>query len=253
MAIGDFSFALSLRKFHAVRRITATCFDSENKLGEKYPQAIENIASLFQISPSPILQTKESDDEFDDNDYDDGWQNLEDGGNDQRETDEKSKVTVAVYYSIDATKLHKQQRALKAQKFDRIAFMFPHVGGLTKDQDRQIHYNQELLQGYFKSARELLVPKTGTILVTLFEGMPYELWNIKALAKDAGLVTHRSFRFDASEYPGYKHVRTLGNIKGGGGGAWKVEDRLARVYVFGLEGVPPTQKKRMRHDGSDEE
>jgi len=106
------------------------------------------------------------------------------------------------------------------------------VGGATKSQDRQVLYNQRLLLGFFKSAKPLLSLKSGIVVVTLFDGLPYELWNVRALAKEAGLVAVTSSRFDAGLFPGYKHARTLGNIEGGGG--WKGEDRRARMYIFGL-------------------
>jgi 25S rRNA (uracil2634-N3)-methyltransferase len=83
--------------------------------------------------------------------------------------------------------------------------------------------------------------ESGTILVTLFEGLPYRLWNIRDLARDKGLVVRRSWKFDPSVYPGYKHARTAGTImKGGVEGedrsetAWKGEDRKARTFEFGL-------------------
>ena len=74
----------------------------------------------------------------------------------------------------------------------------------------------------------------GKIIVTLFEGEPYTLWNIRDLARHAGLRVVESWRFDWAQYPGYRHVRTLGALEGGGG--WKGEDREARIYVF--EKVP---------------
>lgn len=90
----------------------------------------------------------------------------------------------------------------------------------------------ELLLGFFQSTKYLLTP-TGTAIITLFEGTPYELWDVKSLAKSAGFRTRRSFVFQSSAYPGYKHARTLGNIEGAGGG-WKGEERKARTYVFEL-------------------
>jgi 25S rRNA (uracil2634-N3)-methyltransferase len=108
----------------------------------------------------------------------------------------------------------------------------------------------------------------GAILVTLFEGQPYELWNIRDLARHSGLIVRRSFAFKADAYPGYSHARTLGVVKKGGGAqvhrknagtdvegdgddeedgddedggrevsetAWKGELRAARTYEFGLK------------------
>lgn len=87
----------------------------------------------------------------------------------------------------------------------------------------------ELLVAFFESAIQVLGDR-GTMVVTLFEGEPYTLWNIRDLARHSGLQVQRSFRFQAEAYPGYSHARTLGNIDGGGG--WKGEERLARSYIF---------------------
>jgi len=71
------------------------------------------------------------------------------------------------------------------------------------------------------------------VLVTVFEGEPYTLWNVRDLGRHVGLKVVRSARFEAGLYEGYRHVRTLGNVEGGGG--WKGEDRGARTYVFGVK------------------
>ena len=85
------------------------------------------------------------------------------------------------------------------------------------------------------------------ILITMFEGQPYELWNIRDLARHCGLKVVTSFRFPWSEYPGYMHARTIGEIKGQGqqggnrengddrskrAGAWRGEERAARTFVL---------------------
>ncbi|KAJ5787460.1 hypothetical protein N7457_002450 [Penicillium paradoxum] len=99
----------------------------------------------------------------------------------------------------------------------------------------------------------------GQILVSLFEGEPYTLWNIKDLARHAGLVVVTSFRFPWSSYEGYSHARTAGHIEGKDGerGGWKGEDREARMYVFEVKQKVPVKKggkKRGRdEDSSDSE
>ena len=106
----------------------------------------------------------------------------------------------------------------------------------------------ELLVGFFRSAIPLLAP-LGSIVVTIFDGDPYELWNIRDLARHVGLKVERSFKFQASAYPGYKHARTLGNIKDGGG--WKGEDRGARTYMLEVkDGVEPQVLHKKRNDES---
>lgn len=117
-------------------------------------------------------------------------------------------------------------------------FNFPHVGGKSTDVNRQVRYNQEMLVGFFRAAAPLLAAD-GTIVITLFEGEPYTLWNIRDLARHSDLAVQRSFRFQADAYPGYAHTRTLGNIEGGGG--WKGEDRLSRSYIFQLKDAGQSQ------------
>lgn len=95
----------------------------------------------------------------------------------------------------------------------------------------------------------------GQILVTLFEGEPYTLWNIRDLARHAGLVVVTSFRFPWTSYEGYSHARTAGHIEGKDGerGGWRGEDREARMYVFEVKQKEQTKKggkKRSRDDDS---
>lgn len=115
----------------------------------------------------------------------------------------------------------------------------------------------ELLVNFFKRAIPSLAPH-GSIVVTLFEGMPYTLWNIRDLARHSGLAVERSFKFQASAYPGYRHARTLGVIKNAAGEAsetgWKGEERPARSYVFvKKDEVAPVASKRKRVSEEDSE
>ncbi|KAL1886376.1 hypothetical protein Plec18167_000306 [Paecilomyces lecythidis] len=107
----------------------------------------------------------------------------------------------------------------------------------------------------------------GQIVVTLFEGEPYTLWNIRDLARHAGLQVITSFKFPWVAYPGYSHARTLGHIENrdGGRGGWRGEEREARTYVFEIKGSEdkksaktsnqkgkPAGKKRTRDDSDSE-
>ena len=159
-------------------------------------------------------------------------------------------------------------KKVKRGNWDRVVFNFPHVGGLTKDVNRQARANQggflrglildillrlvssELLVAFFNSALPLLA-LDGQIIMTVFEGEPYELWNVRDLARHAGFQVERSFKFQASAYPGYKHARTLGNIENGGG--WKGEDRPARTYVFVSKTCSPKNEKKRKRSASDSE
>ncbi|KAI1769525.1 hypothetical protein GGR53DRAFT_472857 [Hypoxylon sp. FL1150] len=171
-----------------------------------------------------------------------------------------------VLYNIDATKMApfvEKKGKESTGLMDRIIFNFPHVGGKSTDVNRQVRYNQELLVSFFQRAIPSLTPG-GTIIVTLFEGEPYTLWNIRDLGRHSGLQVESSFKFQASAYPGYHHARTLGVVKnknGESGGGWKGENRAARSYIFvrkddQAKPVPKSSKKRSRpsdDESSDED
>jgi 25S rRNA (uracil2634-N3)-methyltransferase len=218
---GDFSFTHSLCMHHGCATVTATSYDAEAEVREKYPTFSQISTDLAELTPP-----------------------------------------VPIHHSIDATKLstYRQLRAEAddgdGEGWDVVAFMFPHTGGLSTDVNRQVRANQALLVEFFKSclettdaqkkakkAREKRDNKSksssekppflkmgGRVIVTIFEGEPYTLWNVRDLARHVGLKVVESFKFDWEQYPGYSHVRTLGAIEGGG--AWKGEDRAARMYVF---------------------
>ncbi|KAI1128082.1 hypothetical protein F5Y10DRAFT_182720 [Nemania abortiva] len=241
---GDLSFAASLVEHHFCADVTATVFErNREELLEKYPHAAENIAKI----------------------------EAEDG--------------CRVLFGVDATKMapftNKPGREFSGSEgaanadsasasaasvgvMDHIIFNFPHVGGKSTDVNRQVRYNQELLVSFFKRAIPSLAPG-GSIVVTLFEGEPYTLWNIRDLARHSGLQVERSFRFQASAYPGYHHARTLGVVRnrdGEVGGGWKGEDRAARSYVFvkkDADGRPSGAQKgtkrsrKQDNDSSDDE
>ena len=62
-------------------------------------------------------------------------------------------------------------------------------------------------------------------------------------------MVERSLKFEAENYPGYKHARTIGNIEGGGG--WRGEDREARMFVLREQGWVGSDVKRV--GGGDED
>ncbi|KAK2064504.1 hypothetical protein LY76DRAFT_587354 [Colletotrichum caudatum] len=282
---GDLSFAASLAAHHGCRNLTATVLEkNERELLEKYPHAAENIALINGASPSRPAAPSDS------KPTGDGGSGAEDEGgdaegaddpaaDDEEEVDEddneKYKPPVAnnnkILYNVEArtmkpftrksTPNHRGFHMAAPSKqgiFKRILFNFPHVGGKSTDRNRQVRYNQELLVAFFNSAIPSLAPG-GTIVVTLFEGDPYTLWNVKDLGRHAGLQSLQSFKFHAKAYPGYKHARTLGVVREkktgeASGAAWKGEDRPARSYVFMRKDEAPEEVpgKKKRKRGGDE-
>lgn len=103
---GDFSFSHSLLATHNCSSLIATSYDKASVVASKYTQATLHIRPL--------------------------------------EDEEGCKVI----YGVDATKLGRSGtpdsggKEVRKGNFDRIVFNFPHVGGLTKDVNRQVRYNQ---------------------------------------------------------------------------------------------------------------
>jgi 25S rRNA (uracil2634-N3)-methyltransferase len=236
---GDLSFTASLVLDHGAADVLATCFDSQEEVLEKYPStASANIAAIHEAFSLGTDVTSQSDND-----------------------DEK------VLYNIDATKLNKNKQLRSRGPFSRIFFNFPHTGGISTDVNRQVRHNQALLSSFFQTCTSILAsepPDVGeeipapSILVTIFEGEPYTLWNIRDLARSAGLSVERSFRFPAEVYPRYRHARTLGMVKKGGEegeeeseSAWKGETRPARMYEFRVKSDAPVSKKKKKRPGDE--
>ncbi|KAK2741980.1 hypothetical protein CKAH01_01407 [Colletotrichum kahawae] len=285
---GDLSFAASLATHHGCRNVTATVLEkNEKELLEKYPHADENIAQITNPGSKPKTKAVnrgdgENDDGHEDASEDSPPAEQDDDDDDDEGAEGKASLLIPnnnkILYNIDARTMKPFTRRTTSQNhhgtatttkhglYKRIIFNFPHVGGKSTDVNRQVRYNQELLVAFFKSALPSLAPR-GTLVVTLFEGHPYTLWNVKDLGRHAGLQALQSFRFHARAYPGYRHARTLGVVrekKGTGeasGNAWRGEDRPARSFVFMRTGEAPetlpAQKKKKRKGGeessSDEE
>lgn len=192
---------------------------------------------------------------------------------------------ISFHHSISASNLPKYKPISRKAPYNKIVFNFPHVGGLSTDVNRQVRANQELLVAFFESCKPLLARKsksvpssgyeapersnhqelygdsnsdqdqddsenvrtTGEVIVSLFDGEPYTLWNIRDLARHSGFRVVTSWRFPWKAYPGYRHARTLGEIRRKKNGrevanhdgqdykrrgAWRGEERDARGYVF---------------------
>lgn len=288
---GDYSFTLSLVQNHQVEAIVATSYDNDQELKQKYPSIDATLQQIVSATKSKEIRDEVSWDGF----------SSDEGDDDQAQNDKSPRRTDAttILHGIDATSMSKAHRKALSQHapFTKIVFNFPHTGGLSTDVNRQVRANQELLVGFFNSAKSLLATRarpakstkagvtsgaygddecdedgmqadndgrailsTGRVLVTLFEGEPYTLWNIRDLARHSGLQVIESFKFPWVVYPGYKHARTIGDITKGQDrddgkrkGAWRGEERDARTYVIALkdEVTGAGAKKRKRGDESD--
>ncbi|KAK5780836.1 25S rRNA (uracil2634-N3)-methyltransferase PWA37_003494 [Arxiozyma heterogenica] len=247
---GDFSFAKSIliQGYIQPENLIVTSFDaSVNELKLKYPHSFE-----------------------------DNYQYLVDLG-------------VKIFFQIDGTNLIKTFKLSKHTPWKKIMgkqwhfkylqnimFNFPHTGKGIKDQDRNIADHQELVFGYFDSAKQLfklvnshvnrsksnptqgyqLNKETdthnsasisedgiGNIIISTFNGEPYDSWQVKLLAKKNGLVLNRSCKFYWANYPDYHHKRTNSEQST----TKRAEERDARTYIF----KQSIRKKNKSNDDSD--
>ncbi|KAG8741645.1 hypothetical protein FRC10_002609 [Ceratobasidium sp. 414] len=220
---GNFSFAHSLLDHPSIPHLpppnlTATAYDTEAECLSKYPDAATHISAL-RTAGATIL------------------------------------------FGVDATRLEKTFK--KGQRWDKVVWNFPHVGMSIADVDRNVVANQRVLLGFLRSVAGVLErgvvvdpnvggkgkrkekadkvefsdedeqgeatrsgPKhAGSVLVTLREQEPYNLWGLPRLAKNPIVLDKlnsknvgaqpryiqvRSFAFHAEAYLGYEHRRTSG-------------------------------------------
>lgn len=250
---GDFSFARSIVEQEYIRpeNLIATSYDaSVTELNLKYPHTFqENYDFLVQEG-------------------------------------------VKILFHTDATKLVRSMKiskhtpwskvigpAWRHKYLDNIMFNFPHTGKGIKDQDRNIRDHQELVFGYFDSAKQLfslvnghiknnknnhtqgyaldknskgvsedgITPEGyGKILLTVFAGEPYDSWQIKALAKENALMLDKSSKFAWENYPQYHHKRTNSEQNT----TKPAHEREARTYIF--KKFERKRNNRQQEDSDDE-
>ncbi|CCC68711.1 hypothetical protein NCAS_0B06270 [Naumovozyma castellii] len=165
----------------------------------------------------------------------------------------------------------------RSKPLQNIMFNFPHTGKGIKDQDRNIKDHQELVFGYFDSCKQLfkLVNSTllndkskytlgysfdsgkgteglssegfGKIILSTFNGEPYDSWQIKILGKNNGLHVERSNKMQWGNFPGYHHKRTNSEQDT----TKPAEERDARIYIFSKYEKKHSKSKK-KTDSDDE-
>ncbi|ESW97599.1 hypothetical protein KL918_002973 [Ogataea parapolymorpha] len=234
---GDFSFTQSIVNADYVKPSCtwATSLDSEDDIYKKYPHAKEIIESLRFSGVHVIFKI------------------------------DATQLVSSFKLSLNVKKhANRNVTMLGTDHIDLIMFNFPHTGKGIKDIARNIIYHQKLIYSFFKScsdffnlldASRLATQKVyhektqGTsrepryakalafqseiskkrIALALFEGEPYDSWQVKRLARESiGYKVERSGRFAWEAFDGYHHRRT-NSMKN----TTKIaHERNARLYVF---------------------
>ncbi|KAK6459572.1 uncharacterized protein RJT20DRAFT_17108 [Scheffersomyces xylosifermentans] len=239
---GDFSFAKSIvaQEYIEPENLIATSFDSEKELISKYPNVEETLAELKELG-------------------------------------------VVIHHQVDGTNLVQSMKMNPSKKksvdlfadhanLDYIMFNFPHTGRGMKDVDRNIRDHQHLMLGYFKSCKQVFElvnneakndfagytaeddesKKGGRIILSLFEGEPYQSWGVKILARSENYRVERSSRFDWASFPEYHHRRTNSTRDT----TKPAAERDARIYIFEKfekKEKEDTRKKRGNDSDSDDD
>ncbi|KAG7899580.1 hypothetical protein KL907_004932 [Ogataea polymorpha] len=234
---GDFSFTQSIVNADYVKPSCtwATSLDSEEDVYKKYPHAREIIESLRFSGVHVIFKI------------------------------DATQLVSSFKLSLNVKKqANRNVRMLGTDHIDLIMFNFPHTGKGIKDIARNIIHHQKLIYSFFKSCSEFFnlldasqpatqkvydvtTPETlrepgfdkalasrpeiskKRIALALFEGEPYDSWQVKRLARESiGYKVERSGRFAWEAFDGYHHRRT-NSMKN----TTKIaHERNARLYVF---------------------
>ncbi|QPG72915.1 hypothetical protein FOA43_000218 [Brettanomyces nanus] len=215
---GDFSYAVSIVEEGYIKpeNLIATSFDTLEELKQKYPEVAEaNLKKLNELMVKKVVHGVDG-----------------------------TKLIKTLKLSWNPKKLDRNRNAMNGLKINLVLFNFPHVGRGIKDMDRNIKANQEMLVSFFTNCKELfeLLAQNRSqggekgnnedldkIAVTLFDGEPYNSWQIKQLIRNTiGYKVRRSGTFDWKAYKEYHHRKTAGMHD-----TTKVaKERAARTYLF---------------------
>ncbi|AJP39379.1 AHL_G0026470.mRNA.1.CDS.1 [Saccharomyces cerevisiae] len=234
---GDFSFARSIVEQNYIEsdNLIITSYDnSVNELKLKYPHTFEenyqylkdlNIPIFFQIDVTKLVKSF------------------------------KISKNNTWFKIINRLSDHRWGN----KPLQNIVFNFPHNGKGIKDQERNIREHQDLIFNFFQNslqlfnlintkiqndtlrytqgydlnedtlqAKKLTAEGYGNIILSLFDGEPYDSWQIKLLAKKNGLTLSRSSKFQWENFPGYHHRRTNSEQDT----TKPAKERDARFYIF---------------------
>ena len=262
---GDFSFAASIVREGFAKFLVPTAFDDEATVTAKYPDSGAANVEYLRSAQIPI-DSKQENDTANSN-----------GANAEEEEEEfgqipSQTVTCLPLFSIDGTKLGATKSLQQAlykfplldrdgtntpkpfpTKYDVVLFNFPHIGYGVMYQALNILQNLQLMSHFFAAAKSVIDSKTnGSIVVSLFEGLPYSQWSLKALAKAQGLSLRRSLNFDWDLFKGYNHRLTAGR----GDTTKEAHSRQAKFFIFEFfensamnkEAIAEMRKKKRQMD-----
>ncbi|CAM0951907.1 unnamed protein product [Alopecurus aequalis] len=131
---------------------------------------------------------------------------------------ELERLGATVLHGVDVTEMD-THAYLAHRQFDRIVFNFPHAGfNGREDNVDMIKSHQELVRGFFTTARGMVRRFFGHIHVTHKTKHPYSMWGIQQLASESSLTLLEEGAFQIQDYPGYNQKR---------GSSWRCDQDFA--------------------------
>ncbi|CAM0951900.1 unnamed protein product [Alopecurus aequalis] len=131
---------------------------------------------------------------------------------------ELERMGTTVLHGIDVKEMN-MHADLQLRLFDRIVFNFPHAGfNGREDKLDMIKSHQELVRGFFTTARGMVRRFFGEIHVTHKTKHPYSVWGIQQLASESSLTLLEEVAFQIQDYPGYNQKR---------GSSWRCDQDFA--------------------------
>lgn len=112
---------------------------------------------------------------------------------------------IMLLFEVDGKRFYREPWA--KEKFDKITFNFPHIGGGSLDET--VMTMRAVLKLFFKQCRRAL-RENGRVHVSLRDTPFYERWQIKRQADISGFTLEKSTRW--INPPGYRSVRTYGSL-----------------------------------------
>ncbi|GAN10993.1 tubulin-specific chaperone D-like [Mucor ambiguus] len=210
---GNFSFARSLCENYldeGAENLTATCYDSEQVLYEKYgEEAKDNIALVREFGGTVLFEVD---------------------GTDLPKDIKKNRYTKIVFnFPHAGLGIKDQDRNIVANQKLLNGFFDAAEPLLTTAAKDEIPANKS----ESRQAEESVVPD-GEIHVTLKTCTPYNLWGVKSLVKAKGVLAVRGTApFFTDDFPGYEHRRTLGFKEGLSKGAnAEIVSSDPKRYIF---------------------
>ncbi|KAJ1723056.1 hypothetical protein LPJ53_002582 [Coemansia erecta] len=257
---GNFSFAHSVaRRLGSGSNLTATAFDSEPVVHEKYPDAQAHIDALrqlgarvaFDVDATSLAQAQVLGDKPRFSHIVFNFPHAGAGIKDQARNIACNQTLLMGFFQsaipflvVGSARRPEKKRTGNDDDGDEVRKRRKTRGSGDSGEVFEFEGAQATVSYDGALVEDEAAAPAGQIHVTLKSGEPYVHWNVRQLAKDCGLVAHTTVPFDVRAFPGYEHRRTLGFKDGVSKDAnQEIRDKDPRIHMFVVR-PPELQEKK---------